>query len=406
MWSYYDGETHGTNGYSPRGVKITFDREYFESDNQTIGYRAEGFRDFAAHQAAVNRILSLKSTSVLEIGGARGYVAKKLIANGIPTTVLEISEHCYHTRAVDSFVLHDIEKPPYPFADKHFDLVFSDSVLEHLHYEHIDEVVKEITRVSERSLHGVPITDSGQTREQFMGDNTHVIFESKAWWTNKFKEADPTHVVEISGDIMGDAGNKIVVPSMSFDGTDLVKLNVGSFINMFYYGWSNTDVIDLSDFARHNAYIFKQHDSTTRFPITDGCVNLIFSSHMVEHLTHDDAVKFLKECYRMMYDGGVIRIAVPSVGLLMQNYIDHDLDYLKHISPGAEKATCDMDKFSEVALANHAQIYDSCSLRQILEFVGFKNVELSDPFHSRSEIMEKETIVSHPTISLVMEGTK
>jgi predicted SAM-dependent methyltransferase len=307
---------------------------------------------------------------------------------------------------VDSFVLHDIEKPPYPFADKQFDLVFSDSVLEHLHYEHIDEVVKEIVRVSKGSLHGVPITDSGQTREQFMGDSTHIIFESKAWWTEKFAKADPTHVLEISGNIMGDAGYKIVVPSMSIDGTDLVKLNVGSFINMFYYGWSNTDILDLSDFARHNAYIFKQHDSSMLFPVKDGCVNLIFSSHMLEHLTRDNARNFLKECYRMMCDGGVIRIAVPNVGLLMQKYIDHDLDFLKHISPGAEKAVCDIDKFYEVALANHAQIYDSCSLKRDLESVGFEDVEISDPFHSRSKIMENETIVSHPTISLVMEATK
>lgn len=385
---------------------MTTDREYFESDNQTLGYRGEGFRDYAAHFAAVDRIRSLNPVSVLELGGARGYVAKKLIANGIPTTVMDNSEHCYHTRAVDSFVQHDIEKLPYPFADKQFDLVFSDSTLEHLHYERIDDVVKEITRVSKRSLHGVPLTDSGQTREQFMIDNTHIILESRAWWTAKFMGADPTHIPEISGDIMGDAGNHINIPRLSIDGTDLVKLNIGSFINMFYYGWSNADVIDLSEFANRNGYTFKQIDATKPFPVPDGYVNLIFSSHMMEHLTHLESVNFLRECYRMMCDGGIIRIAVPSVGLLMQKYIDHDLDFLKHINPNAEKATCDLDKFYEVVFVNHAHIYDSCSLKQILEFAGFKDVKQIDPFHSRSEIMEKETIVSHPTISLVMEGIK
>jgi predicted SAM-dependent methyltransferase len=389
---------------------MTLDREYFEGDNQNIGYRAEGFRDFPVHFGAVGRIRSLNPTSVLELGGARGYVAKKLIACGIPTTVLEISEHCYHTRVIDSFVAHDIEKTPYPFADKQFDLVFSDSVMEHLHYEKIDEVIKEITRVSKRSLHGVPITESGQTREQFMGDNTHVIYESRSWWKEKYLNADPTHTVEISGDIMGDLGRKLImgvdVPSVSFNGNDLVKLNVGSFINMFYYGWTNTDILDLSKFVHRDGYIFNQHDSKKPFPVKDGYVNLIFTSHMLEHLSFADSKSFLKECYRMLCEGGHIRIAVPSAGLLAQQYIDHNLDYLKHISPAAEKSKCDIDKFHEVALSNHAQLFDACSLRLLIESAGFRDVQLSDPFHSRSEIMEKETIVSHPTISLVMEATK
>lgn len=389
---------------------MTEDRQYFESDDQLHGYRHEGFRDFPVHFAAVSKVRSLNPTSVLELGGARGYVAKKLNAVGIPTTVMEISEHCYHTRATDAFVIHDIEKSPYPFTDKQFDLVFSDSVMEHLSYEHIDEVVKEITRVSRRSLHGIPITDSGQTREQFMGDDTHVIFESKSWWIDKFAKADPNHVVEISGDIFGEFGHKLAIgkeiPGVSVDGSDLVKLNIGSFMTMFHYGWSNTDIIDLTKFAQHNGYIFKQHDARQPFPVVDGVVDLIFSSHMLEHITRDEAVLFLKDCLRMLRPGGVMRIAVPDVGLLMKKCVNGDLDFLKHISPGAEKAYCNIDKFYEVAIVNHLSIYNECSLRKLMESVGFKDVVATDPFHSRSKIMEMETIVSHPTISLVIEGSK
>jgi len=389
---------------------MAVDREYFESDNQTIGYRSEGFRDFPTHFAAVSKILSLSPANVFEIGGARGYVTKKLIANGIPAITMDCSEHCFHTRATNEFLLWDIENIPYPFGDKQFDLVFSDSVLEHLHYESIDKVVKEITRVSRRSLHGVPITDSGQTREQFMSDNTHVIFESKSWWIEKFAAEDADHVVTISGNIMGEFKDGIMVgreiPGVSIDGSDLVKLNVGSYINMFYYGWTNTDILDLSMFAKSNKYIFNQHDATKPFPVKDNYVNLIFTSHVLEHLSLAEGLNFLKECHRMMCEGGHIRIAVPDTRMLMKKCVDHELDFLKHISPGAEKAPCNIDKFYEVALANHKRMYDVCNLTYILESVGFKDVSTTDPFHSRSDIMEKETIVSHPSISLVMEGTK
>ena len=386
---------------------MTFDREYFESDNQNIGYRAEGYRDFAAHFSAVERIQSHNPSSVIEIGGARGYVSKKLTAVGIPSVVIDVSDHCFHTRAVEQFVKHDLENIPYPFEDKQFDLAYSDSTLEHIHYEKIDDVIKEIIRISKKGLNGIPVNDDGTiTKDQFDEDNTHIIFESKSWWSDKFKKIDPAYQVDISGNIAGDAGYKFNVPALSIDGSDLVKLNIGSFVNMFYYGWSNTDSIDLSQFADYNKYIFKQHDATTPFPIPDGCVNLIFSSHMMEHLTFVESTNLMKECYRMMCNGGHIRIAVPDIGLLMKKYIDNDLDFLKHISPASEKSVCNIDKFGEVALANHAQIFDACSLKNLIESAGFKDVKQSDPFHSRSDMMEKETIVSHPTISLVMEATK
>jgi len=385
---------------------MTYDREYFESDNQSIGYRAEGYRDFAAHFCALERIVSMKPKSVLEIGGARGYVAKKLIACGIPATVIDISEHCFHTRAVDSYLLKDLEAPPYPFSDKEFDLVFSDSVLEHLHYDKIDDVIKEITRVSNRSLHGIPISDSGQTREEFMRDNTHVILESRAWWIEKFAKADPSHEVVISGNIMGDADNKIIVPGCSHQNKNAIKLNIGSFINMFYYGWINIDVLNLSEFAKKENYIFSQTDMTKPFIYPDGYVDYIFSSHALEHIGIEDGLRFLKECHRMLKTGGVIRIAVPDCGLLMRQYVNNDLNYLKHISPMAESCKCALDKYLAVGLNNHAYAYDSCNLKNLLQDAGFKDVEQVDPWHSRSEIMEMETIVSHPTISLVMEGTK
>jgi len=406
MWSSDHSENYRQDGYFTRGVKITFDREYFESDNQLIGYRGVGFRDFSVHFMAVDRILTLSPTSVLEIGGARGYVAKKLIARGIPTIVMERSDHCYHTRAVDTFVQHDIEIPPYPFKDKQFDLVFSDSVLEHLHYEHIDDAIKEITRVSKRSLHGVPITDSGQSREEFMGDSTHIIFESREWWKERFAKADPTHVLEISGNIAGDANYQANIPVVSVDGTDLVKLNVGSSINMFYYGWTNTDIVDFSQFAHRERCIFNQHDATTRFPANDEYVNLIFTSHVIEHFTLQESMDFLKECFRMLCKGGHIRIAVLDTEMLMKRCINRELDFLKHIDPGAEKLVCNLDKFHEVTAVRRKQMYDVCNLTHLLKSTGFKDIKQSDPFHSRSDIMEKETIVSYPTISLVMEATK
>ncbi len=114
---------------------MTIDREYFEDDNQSAGYRVEGYHDFASNLLSAERIKSFNPKSAVDIGGSRGYVAKKLVADGIPTTVIDISDHCYHTRAVESFVVHNLLDIPYPFSDNQFDLVYSISTLEHLPYD-------------------------------------------------------------------------------------------------------------------------------------------------------------------------------------------------------------------------------------------------------------------------------
>ena len=52
------------------------------------------------------------------------------------------------------------------------------------------------------------------------------------------------------------------------------------------------------------------------------------------------------------------------------------------------------------------ELFDECNMVKYLESAGFKNVRVADPFHSRSKIMQNETTVKYPTISLVVEGTK
>ena len=85
------------------------------------------------------------------------------------------------TRACEGIVNHDLCQVPWPFKDQEFDLCFSVAVMEHIPEEFLPGVIKEIKRVSKRSLHGV---DFGEQDTGF--DRTHVCLKPKGWWDSIF----------------------------------------------------------------------------------------------------------------------------------------------------------------------------------------------------------------------------
>ena len=77
-----------------------FDKDYFNGGKKVGGYAREGYRDFPVHWVTANKVMSLNPKSVLELGCARGYILKKIQDEGVPIGGLEVSKHCYLTRAV------------------------------------------------------------------------------------------------------------------------------------------------------------------------------------------------------------------------------------------------------------------------------------------------------------------
>lgn len=85
----------------------------------------------------------------------------------------------------------------------------------------------------------------------------------------------------------------------------------------------NIGLIDLSQwqfilFARVNG--IEYGDSTASLPIADGSVEVLYSSHMLEHLDRAEADSFLREALRLLTPGGVIRLAVPDLNKLTEEY--------------------------------------------------------------------------------------
>jgi len=55
------------------------------------------------------------------------------------------------------------------------------------------------------------------------------------------------------------------------------------------------------------------HDLTRPFPWPEESVDVVYSSHTLEHPSKEEGLKFLKECHRVLRRGGIIRILVPDL---------------------------------------------------------------------------------------------
>jgi predicted SAM-dependent methyltransferase len=63
------------------------------------------------------------------------------------------------------------------------------------------------------------------------------------------------------------------------------------------------------------------HNLQKGVPFPDNSFDVVYHSHVLEHFSKADAVAFLCECYRVLTPGGVIRVAVPDLGEIVDHYI-------------------------------------------------------------------------------------
>ena len=73
-------------------------------------------------------------------------------------------------------------------------------------------------------------------------------------------------------------------------------------------------IIKREQYVWHKDGLFKSvkyGDVTRKLKFHTSSVDFIYSSHLLEHLWRDDAYFFLKESYRILKKGGVLRICTP-----------------------------------------------------------------------------------------------
>jgi predicted SAM-dependent methyltransferase len=116
-------------------------------------------------------------------------------------------------------------------------------------------------------------------------------------------------------------------------------------------------------------------DATKKIPLEANSVEVIYSSHMVEHLDPEEVRTFLKEAHRVLTPRGILRIAVPDVGKLVSNYLTTgDADELvaqTFLAARKPKTLLEKLKYLVVGSRHHHWMYDGASLSRLLASMGF-----------------------------------
>jgi ubiquinone/menaquinone biosynthesis C-methylase UbiE len=62
------------------------------------------------------------------------------------------------------------------------------------------------------------------------------------------------------------------------------------------------------------------HDLRRPLPFSDQSAQTIYASHLLEHLYYNEAQRLLKECLRVLKPEGVLRLVVPDLQSILEEY--------------------------------------------------------------------------------------
>lgn len=141
---------------------------------------------------------------------------------------------------------------------------------------------------------------------------------------------------------------------------DSKKLHIGCGKN-YIPGWTNLDL-----FSSVKADVYAD---ITALPFDRGSFDLIYASHVLEHVQRNAVIATLSHWRDLLKDGGVLRLAVPNFESVVRWYIDTgDLRAVTGLLYGGQNHPKN----------NHFITFDQNTLRSDLLKAGFNTVHYWD----------------------------
>ena len=104
-----------------------------------------------------------------------------------------------------------------------------------------------------------------------------------------------------------------------------------------------------------------------RLPFQDKTVEIIESYEVIEHVDQDEAKNMIDDWYRLLIDGGKVRISTPDMDALVSQY-------------EANKEKTIEFMFGFTGYQKHKWIYTAETLKKLFEDKGFKQVVVTKGF--------------------------
>ena len=149
-----------------------------------------------------------------------------------------------------------------------------------------------------------------------------------------------------------------------------IKINIGCGPNP-KPGWLNLD-IEGADLTL---------DMREIIPLPDKCAQMIYSEHFFEHLDYPgDAMRFLRECRRLLSPGGIFSVGVPDTEWPLRDYVKSNgyLPHAKHWHPGWCSTKMEHINYHFRQDGEHLFAWDFETMEKALCETGFSQIRRRD----------------------------
>ncbi len=193
------------------------------------------------------------------------------------------------------------------------------------------------------------------------------------------------------------------------------KVNIGSGISGApgWYNIDNSPTIPLSriPLVRRLARIpawpadVHRHDVRKGLPFPGSSVSYVYSSHTFEHFSWNESLAITRECFRVLEPGGVFRVAVPDLGLMVREYLQNGSAMASHELLQRLSLNHGLADLVHPG-ANHSQMFDEKSLLHLFRQAGFANPEVRGFMQSRIPDISMIELEVRKRESLYVEGER
>lgn len=189
-----------------------------------------------------------------------------------------------------------------------------------------------------------------------------------------------------------------------FAQTSPLKLHVGCG-TQYKAGWVNID----NNSDNNIDQLDINWDLSKGLPFDDNSVDYIYHEHFIEHLTYEQGLVFMQECYRVLKLGGVMRTACPDLDALIDDY-RHDTwrerEWVKKYQYEWMPSRCYMLNISmNQAPWGHQYVYNRDDLIARLQQAGFAENGITERQYLESEHQHLQGIDNRDD-SMIIESSK
>lgn len=140
-------------------------------------------------------------------------------------------------------------------------------------------------------------------------------------------------------------------------------------------GLLSPENITCAEFSRTHEIV---HMDCAHMELPDDCADVVYASHMLEHLSRAQAAAFLAEAHRVLKPDGKLRLVLPDMRLLVEEYLSsHDCDRFVERTLLADETAPSFSARLRTLLfgyRGHRWMYDVPSVLTLLTANGFTDV--------------------------------